>query len=66
MVYGSSRLGTVTQPNSLTRLSHPVSPIIKLYKNDLPAGLDLGRSVAIDTETMGLDPRLPPALAARP
>ncbi len=27
------------------------------YHNDLPDGLDLGRLVAIDTETMGLDPR---------
>jgi ribonuclease D len=30
---------------------------IQLHKHDLPAGLDLGRVVAIDTETMGLDPR---------
>jgi ribonuclease D len=30
---------------------------IFLYQNDLPAGLDLGPVVAIDTETMGLDPR---------
>lgn len=30
---------------------------IRLYRNDLPAGLDLGPVVAIDTETMGLDPR---------
>ncbi len=30
---------------------------IHLYKNDLPDGLDLGPVVAIDTETMGLDPR---------
>ena len=30
---------------------------IHLYQNDLPAGLDLGSVVAIDTETMGLDPR---------
>jgi ribonuclease D len=28
----------------------------KLYKNDLPDGLDLGPIVAIDTETMGLNP----------
>jgi ribonuclease D len=27
------------------------------YRNDLPDGLDLGAVVAIDTETMGLDPR---------
>jgi ribonuclease D len=33
-----------------------VSPVIKLHKNDLPAGLTFGPSVAIDTETMGLRP----------
>jgi ribonuclease D len=31
--------------------------MIHVHQNDLPAGLDLGRVVAIDTETMGLDPR---------
>jgi ribonuclease D len=30
---------------------------IHLYHNDLPDGLSLGPVVAIDTETMGLDPR---------
>ena len=30
---------------------------VKLYKGDLPAGLDLGPSVAVDTETLGLVPR---------
>ncbi|MCB5943220.1 ribonuclease D [Acidocella sp. KAb 2-4] len=30
---------------------------ITLHQHDLPAGLDLGPVVAIDTETMGLDPR---------
>lgn len=30
---------------------------IKLYKGDLPAGVDFGRSVAVDTETLGLIPR---------
>ena len=30
---------------------------IHLHMNDLPEGLDLGPVVAIDTETMGLDPR---------
>jgi ribonuclease D len=30
---------------------------IHLHHNDLPDGLDLGAIVAIDTETMGLDPR---------
>ncbi len=29
---------------------------ITLHTNDLPDGLDLGKSVAIDTETMGLNP----------
>lgn len=29
---------------------------IKLHKGDLPAGLDLGAAIAIDTETMGLKP----------
>ena len=30
---------------------------LHLHQHDLPDGLDLGRMVAIDTETMGLDPR---------
>jgi ribonuclease D len=30
---------------------------IHLHRHDLPAGLSLGPIVAIDTETMGLDPR---------
>jgi ribonuclease D len=30
--------------------------MIKLHKHDLPDGLDLGPVVAIDTETMGLNP----------
>ena len=30
---------------------------IKLYKGDLPAGLDFGNSVAVDSETLGLVPR---------
>ncbi len=30
---------------------------IQLHKHDLPAGLSFGSVVAIDTETMGLDPR---------
>ncbi|HWE20398.1 MAG TPA: ribonuclease D [Hyphomicrobiaceae bacterium] len=34
-----------------------MSPIIKLYKNDLPAGLVFKDGVAVDTETMGLQPR---------
>lgn len=30
--------------------------MIHLHRHDLPEGLDFGRMVAIDTETMGLDP----------
>ena len=30
---------------------------IKLYKGDLPAGLDFGDAVAVDSETLGLIPR---------
>jgi ribonuclease D len=29
---------------------------VTLHKGDLPSGLDFGSSVAVDTETMGLDP----------
>src|SRR5262245_12143770 len=35
----------------------PVSPVIELHKNDLPAGLTFMDSVAIDSETMGLNPQ---------
>ncbi|KAA2214161.1 ribonuclease D [Teichococcus oryzae] len=38
---------TLFTPNSL----------IKLHRHDLPPGLDFGPVVAVDTETMGLDPR---------
>lgn len=31
-------------------------PNIQLYRNDLPEGLDFGSAVAVDTETMGLNP----------
>ena len=34
-----------------------VSPVIKLHKNDLPAGLAFPDGVAIDSETMGLKPQ---------
>ena len=54
-------------PARLTRAPPPSIPAqayvrrrglaIHLYKNDLPDGLTLGPVVAIDTETMGLDPR---------
>ena len=29
---------------------------IKLHKGDLPSGLDLGSAIAVDTETLGLNP----------
>ena len=32
------------------------NPVIKLYKGDLPDGYNLGKSVAVDTETLGLNP----------
>ncbi len=32
-------------------------PSISLHEHDLPAGLDLGPVVALDTESMGLNPR---------
>ena len=39
-------------------LAHKDFPVaIHLYRNDLPDGLTFGPVVAIDTETMGLDPR---------
>ena len=34
----------------------PSKPKILLHKNDLPHNLDLGECVAIDTETLGLNP----------
>jgi ribonuclease D len=34
-----------------------VKPAIHLHHNDLPAGLSFGAAVAIDTETMGLNPK---------
>jgi ribonuclease D len=30
---------------------------ISVHENDLPEGLDLGPTIAVDSETMGLDPR---------
>lgn len=42
----------------LSRLETKGSAVANyLHKNDLPEGLNLGPVVAIDTETMGLDPR---------
>lgn len=41
-------------PRSAASLSQP--PTVELFKGDLPQGRFHGRSIAIDTETMGLDP----------
>lgn len=30
---------------------------VTVHRNDLPEGLDLGSTIAVDSETMGLDPR---------
>ncbi len=52
--------GGMLSPASVTILrasSRDQTVTIHHYKNDLPDGLDLGPVVAIDTETMGLDPR---------
>ncbi len=38
---------------------------IHLYQGDLPTGLDLGKVVAIDTETMGLNPHRDPLCLAQ-
>ena len=38
-------------------MTSPSSPKIHLHKNDLPAGVSFGPSVAIDTETLGLKPQ---------
>ncbi len=45
------RANPVRTPEDLT-----LALTIHLYQNDLPDGLSLGPIVAIDTETMGLDP----------
>ena len=37
-------------------MGYATSMKIKLYQNDLPNGLDMGPLVAIDTETLGLNP----------
>ncbi len=40
-------------------------PEITLHRGDLPDGLDLGKIVAIDTETMGLNPHRDPLCLAQ-
>jgi ribonuclease D len=50
-------LGTVALPGRhCLSASDPLSPIIKLHKNDLPEGLLFKDAVAVDTETLGLRP----------
>ncbi len=44
---GASRIGA-TLPGS--------GPLIELHRFDLPDGVGFGDAVAVDTETMGLDP----------
>jgi ribonuclease D len=41
----------------ILRHEEVVLPDIVLHKHDLPDGLNFGTLVAVDTETMGLDPR---------
>ena len=49
--------GGIALQQAKSREMQKVRMSIHLYQNDLPDGLDLGPVVAIDTETMGLDPR---------
>jgi ribonuclease D len=63
LLFGPQTFGpqTLTRPQHRATPNHPVCKeralAIHLYRNDLPDGLHLGPVVAIDTETMGLDPR---------
>jgi ribonuclease D len=63
LLFGTQTFGAqaLTRPQHRATPYHPVCKeralAIHLYRNDLPDGLHLGPVVAIDTETMGLDPR---------
>jgi len=46
--------GVVREPMSVTQFAQATT--IHLHRHDLPAELDLGDRVAVDTETMGLNP----------
>jgi ribonuclease D len=49
--------GKRSRSSSFQMLESPmVSPLIKLHKGDLPANVEFSGSVAIDTETLGLNP----------
>jgi ribonuclease D len=59
---GSAHALALMTPTSSTILLPPAvrggRPLtVHLHRHDLPEGLDLGPLVAVDTETMGLDPR---------
>ena len=50
------RCGNYRQSKQKDRTMAKTLDHIHLYHDDLPADLDLGHSIAIDTETMGLNP----------
>ncbi len=44
------------QPRRPARQTMPAQPTIRLHRGDLPADFDAGAAVAVDTETLGLNP----------
>ncbi len=50
-------MADATQTVPRVQLPSVQLPNVKLHRHDLPDGLDLGPVIAVDTETMGLDPR---------
>ena len=46
-------------------MTMPSKAPIHLYQDDLPDDLDLGSCVAIDTETMGLNPTVTGSVLSR-
>jgi ribonuclease D len=56
MGYAASSLSRFRTENRYILFLEPLPVKIKLHHNDLPDGLDLGPLVAIDTETLGLNP----------
>ena len=54
---GAGRPGAVRRRSGPCRDAYRGDEVnVDLHRGDLPDGLDLGKSVAVDTETMGLDP----------
>ena len=49
-------MGTTFLKSAPLRGLDTVNVTITLHQNDIPADLDLGDSIAVDTETMGLNP----------